>query len=492
MINRVIYFLVIILCLACQKEEDENIPVTDITDIEFIATVEPHGNNNSPLTAIINTTALAEHSLEIIIKGKFGNNLSYKDRNVSKSHEIPLIGLYPAYNNIIFVCAFDRDNKEIARVELEYQTDSIMVDIPEIEVIHYDSSALNGRLTFIEYRMGLYDIPFVFDEYGDVRWYLKYPDQSLIRPTVVKNTRDFYCGDLGYNVMHKFDWTGNVETFTLPDGYFMLHHEVYRYSDHLFFPSDKDFILECDEKGNKIKEWNLYEIVKSYLPVNQQLVVEGKDWLHINSVYYQQEDHSLVVSARQSLGVFKIDYNSGNIRWILNDTSLSWYSYPKLKDLALQAIEGCELPLGQHSPVPLSGNRILMFDNGYDGYERLNDEDGLTDGGKGYSRLVVYNISENTMTVSQDFQYGREQGKDLFSMYAGNAGFDQATSSYYALFGTITFTDTLALGRVIEVGTDGYLLFDARLTALDTRQFFSRGEKIDLDMIINGISNPDY
>jgi len=478
----------LILCLACQKEEPEDIKVIDV---EFNATVEPNENDISPLTAIISTAAAVEHSLEIIIEGKYGNNLNYKDNSLSTSHEIPLIGLYPDHNNIIYVKAFDRNNIEIAEVQLEVQTDSVEVDIPEIEVILYESEALLSRLTYIEYRMGLYNVPFVFDEYGEVRWYLKYPDQSLIRPSIVKNASNFYCGDIGYNVMHKIDWTGNVETFDLPEGFFMLHHDVYRYNDHLVFPSDHDFILEFDEKGNKTNEWNLYDIVLSYMPVDQQLVKEGEDWLHINSVYYQEEDHSLVVSARHSLGVFKIDYNSGNIRWILNDTALSWYGYPKLRDLALQPSEGCDLPLGQHSPVPLPGNRILMLDNGYDGYERLNNEDGLINGGKGYSRLVVYKINESTMTVGQDFQYGKEQGAALFSKYAGNAGFDQLTGSYSALFGTITFSDSLTVGRVIEVGTDGSLLFDAKLTALEKRQFFSRGEKINLDMVINNSSFPD-
>lgn len=486
MTKRIIYILIFIICLACQKEEPVNIPVTDLTDIDFNATINQQGNDISPLTAILNTTAKVEHSLEIIIKGKYSNDLNYRDVSMSFSHKTPLIGLYPDHNNMIFVHAFDRNNKEIAASELELQTDSVMVDIPEIEVIHYESGAFNGRLTFIEYRLGLKNVPFVFDEYGDVRWYLKYPEQALIRPTVLKNSPDFYCGDVAYHVMYKYDWTGNVETFELPDGFKRLHHDVYRYNDHLIFPADFDFILECDENGNKIKEWNLNEIVKSYLPGGQQLVKDGKDWIHINSVYYQEEDHSLVVSARHSLGVFKIDYNSGNIRWILNDTSLSWYSYPRLKDLALQPSEGCDLPLGQHSPVPLPGDRILMLDNGYDGYERLNNEDGLTDGGKGYSRLVIYKINENTMTVSQDFQYGREQGKTLFSQYAGNAGFDQLSGSYYGLFGTIITPDSAARGRVIEVDMTGNLLFDARLTTLE-RQFFGRGEKINLDMVINEI-----
>jgi arylsulfate sulfotransferase len=483
--NLYLYILFLILNAACQQE-DMTIPINDVTDVEFHANIKENGNPNSPLTALIITFGKVEHSVEISIKGKFDNDLSYKDNTLSRSHEIPLIGLYPAYNNIIYIRALDANDKLLAAKELSLQTDPADVDLPEIEIIHYEPGVLAGRLTFVEYRLGFTNVPFVFDEYGDVRWYLKYPDQSLIRPTLVKNTRNFYCGDFGYHVMYKYDWLGNGDTIPLPDGFKMLHHEVYRYNSHLFFPADKDYILECDENGNKINEWNLGEIVKRYLPGNQQLVIDDKDWLHVNSVYYQEVDQSLVVSARQSLGVIKLDYHSGNIRWILNDTSASWYNYPKLKDLALQPSMGCDLPLGQHSPVPLPGNRILMLDNGYDGYERLNNEDGLTDGGKGYSRLVVYKIDEATMTVSQEFQYGQEHGATLYSRFAGNAGYDPAIDSYFGLFGKVQAEEgDNTIGRVMEVDAEGNLLFDAKLTSMDPGEMFFRSEKINLDQVIN-------
>jgi len=479
-----IYIIVPFFFLTCQKEENPDIDLKDITDTTFIATIKPHGNDNSPLTAIITTTGKEPHTLEIRILGKYDNDLTYIDKNLSRSHTVPLIGLYPDFDNTIFVKAVNSNNQTISTKRFQVKTDPVNVQIPNIEILAYDHEFLPGRLTFIEYRLGFTNVPFVFDEYGDVRWYLKYPDQSLIRPTLVKNKRYFYCGDFGYSVMYKFDWFGNIDTIDLPEGYNMLHHEVNRNNGHLFFPSDNHYILETDENGKKIKEWNLEEIVKRYLPANQQMVIEDKDWLHVNSVYYQEEDQSLVVSARQSLGVFKLDYSSGNILWILNDTSALWYSYPKLKNLALMPLEGCDLPIGQHSPVPLSGNRILMLDNGYDGYERINSEGGLTDGGKGYSRLVVYEINENNMTVSQDFEYGREQGEILYSKYAGNAGYDDIIGSYYGLFGDIK-PGSKAEGRVIEVDSDGILLFEARLTAGDSKQLFSRGEKIDLDLVIN-------
>jgi arylsulfate sulfotransferase len=472
--------------LSCDSEPDSDIPVRDVVDTDFQVTINDHGNVHSPLSAVITSLSKHEHRLEITIRGKYENDLLYTHDTLTKTHSVPLIGLYPGFNNTIDVKAYNASHQQIAARSLEFQTDSLDLELPGIEILHREESHPGSRLTFVEYRKGITNLPFIFDEYGEVRWYLKYENQSLIRPSIIKNSSHFYCGDFGNNVFYQFDWLGNKNTHTLPDGFKMLHHDVYRHRGHLFFPSDQYSILECDEQGKLIKSWNVDKIVRNYLPENQSLASEGKDWLHINSVHYQEDDASLLVSARNSLGVFKLDYITGDIRWILNDTAMLWYSYPGLKELALIPHEGCELPIGQHSPVLLPDGDILMLDNGYDGYERLKDEDGLIAGGKAYSRLVIYQVDPEKLTVSQVFEFGREYGKDLYSRFAGNAGFDPETGSCYGLFGKIVKTEQgLVEGRVIEAAKDGELLFDARLTGKNSEELFYRSEKINLNEIIN-------
>jgi arylsulfate sulfotransferase len=480
------YLLIIPFLTGCQLEELGDIVIKDVTDTEFEVSILQHGNEISPLTATITSYAKEEHTLKIIILGKYENELSYGDQSLSRSHNVPLIGLYPSYNNHIIVKAFDGSGREIASKHLELKTDSLNVTIPDIQINTHNEGRLGSRLTYIEYRAGTNTVPFIFDEYGEVRWYLKFPEQSLIRPAIVNNRFDFFCGDFGYPVIYHFDWLGKGDTVDLPTGYYMMHHDAHRHKNHLFYPADNEFILECDEVGNKIKEWNLKKIVMRYLPGGQELVIEGEDWLHVNSVFYDEIDETILISARQSLGVFKIDYHTGDIQWILNDTSFNWFTYPQLADRALRPLEGCELPMGQHSPVPLSGNRLLMLDNGYNGYETTGSGNGKVRGGKDYSRLVVYEINEENRTVHQTFQYGTEMEKSLYSKFAGNAGYDPETETYYGLFGTIDMDNQSSYqGRVIEVDESGSVLFDAQLTALKPGELFFRGEKIHLESLIN-------
>jgi arylsulfate sulfotransferase len=493
MSSRLIYLLIIPFLAGCQPEELGNVVIGDVTDTDFEVNIHPNENELSPLTAGITSYSKKEHTLNITIRGKYENDLSYATQLLSRSHELPLIGLYPSHNNIIIVKALDNEGRLIASEQLEWQTDSLGITLPDIRINTHDGLYPGSRLTFIEYRTGTKTLPLIFDEYGDLRWYLNFPEQSLIRPVIFNNSFDFFCGDFGYPQMYRLDCLGNGDTIPLPEGYQMMHHNVHRHNQHLFFPADKEYILETDETGRKIKDWNLNEILKRYLPGEQDLVIDGEDWLHVNSVFYDETDEALLISARQSLGVFKIDYHTGDIQWILNDTTFNWFNYPQLAELALKPADDCTLPMGQHSPVPLSGNRLLMLDNGYNGYERVENSNNKVRGGRGYSSLVVYEIFEEDRTVLQTFQYGSEMKNSLYSKFAGNAGYDPVSGTYYGLFGTID-TDNQGVyhGRVIETDLEGNVLFDAELTALNPGELFFRTEKINLGRLINDfIPGPD-
>lgn len=472
--------LLLILLSSCNHDYNNNIIEIPDTNIEFNARIKDHGNSTSPLTAIVLTYWDQNHSVEIIIKGKNNNDIRCKNNKLAKSHEIPLLGLYSNHNNTIYVKAYNTENKLVHTKVLNYQTDTLAVNFPEIKIQYLNKEKLGGRFTFVEFINGIYDLPFIFDEYGEIRWYLNFPEEKQVRPVIVRNHPDFYAGDYGDNQYFKYDWLGNEETLSLPEGYKMLHHDVYRHNKSIYFPADNNYILQCDDKGNRIKTWNLVDIVRRYLPDSETLVKEDKDWIHVNAVTYIPEENAILVSARQTLGIFKMDYNSGDIKWILNDTTLQWYKYPKLKNLGLIPQNGCEMPIGQHSPIILPNKNILVKDNGFNGYER-NENENLIES-KEYSRLVEYKIDETNKTVEQVFEYGRENGTNMFSKFGGSAGYDKNTNSFWALFGYIkSGNDQITTGRLVELDNDGNLLFDVKLRASNAYQYFFRSEKIFFD-----------
>jgi len=236
-----------------------------------------------------------------------------------------------------------------------------------------------------------------------------------------------------------------------------------------------------------LKSWDINKIVKKFLPFNQTLVYPYNDWLHINSIIPSDDLKSLIISSRQNIGLMKIDYESGDINWILGDTGRTWYDYPELRNLALLAENNSEYPLGQHSPLLTENQELLLLDNGFEGYG--NSRAGMVNGGRGYIRIARYSVDERNRTFKQVMEYGKERGIELYSRLGGNVSIDPQTGNYTALFGMITGTDPgvpeNTMGRIVEISADGNLLFEAKLVASDPSQIFYRAEKLNIENLIN-------
>jgi arylsulfate sulfotransferase len=209
--QRSIYLGLLLLCMACKPDLEE--PYIPRTVSGFSSRLMPHGNSSSPLTATIITTGAEAHFVELRVKGKRDNDLVYRDERLQKSHSVPLIGLYPGFENTVFVRILDAEGKLLDSFEHLVPTDSLDVRIPEISILHPGIIPAERKLIFIEFRTGIASVPFIFDEYGEVRWYLKFPDYSLVRPIMAENRMDFYCGDYGKKCMYWFDWLGNAPYF---------------------------------------------------------------------------------------------------------------------------------------------------------------------------------------------------------------------------------------------------------------------------------------
>ena len=232
----------------------------------------------------------------------------------------------------------------------------------------------------------------------------------------------------------------------------------------------RDTIVEVDKNGNVVDDWRLYEILDPYrndviLSLDQgavclnidaskagQTISEeelakldssdafgdiagtgtGRNWAHVNSVDYDPNDDSIVISSRHQSAMIKIGRDK-KVKWIAG-AHKGWSD--KFKDKLLQ-------------PVDSKGNKIVCED-GYSkcpGY--LNEKGGFDwtwtqhtafiidsktnkdilylaafDNGDGrgleqpalssmkYSRTVVYKIDQKNMTIEQVWEYGKERGGD--------------------------------------------------------------------------------
>ena len=192
------------------------------------------------------------------------------------------------------------------------------------------------------------------------------------------------------------------------------------------------------ETGEVLFEWHSFEHVgldETYGKPGEDEDYPGLDYFHINSIDVDH-DNNLLISARKTSAVYKIDRESGEIIWRLggkrSDFEMgpgAWFAF-------------------QHDARRQPDGTISIFDNGStifrNGLARVVEE----------SRGIVLELDEQKMTASLVREYTHPDKK-----YADAAGNLQILPNGNAFVG---WGRALA---VSEFSKDGNLLFDAKLPA---------------------------
>jgi hypothetical protein len=195
-------------------------------------------------------------------------------------------------------------------------------------------------------------------------------------------------------------------------------------------------VQELDiETGKVLFEWHSIEHVgldESYATVSQD-GRPGLDYFHANSIEVDH-DNNLLVSARQTFTVYKIDRNTGEIIWRLGG---------KKSDFEMG--EGTRFAF-QHDARRQRDGTITIFDNGttifHDTVPEAVEE----------SRAIVLELDEEQMSATLVREYTHPD-----KQYADAAGNMQLLPNSNVFIGW---------GRALvfsEFSKDGELLFDARL-----------------------------
>ena len=386
----------------------------------------------SPQTALIMFNTTKKEKVTVTIKGKHNDDLTVNFES-SKEHILPIYGLYGKYTNKVILTTESGEKKEI-----DIKIDDF-APTENAEVLENKIENSNGEFYFGTSSLGTGNI--ALDNYGEIRWWLNIGYTKGM--TMLQNGHILLSNaDNGPDLTStsgvvELDMLGYVhKNYEIEGGY---HHDGYELENgNLIILTSKrgggslaDYVVEVDRNtGKVVKDWSLKDIA---LKVDPDLLEPGEiTWGWINSVFYDKNTDSLILSLRNQNSVVAIDYQTGNIKWILGEEKY-WSS--KFKDYLIKGIgDDFIYPQGQHSVNILSDGRLSIFNNGYNAYKEETVSCKSLKSNASYA--MVYSLDLNNKTAKVDWKFG---GKEYFS-YALSS-FTYSTNGHRVFNSGWHFTD---------------------------------------------------
>lgn len=398
--------------------------------------LNPYGN--SPLTALILFETEQELDVKVTITGK--DKLTTYTHTFSKAqeHYLPIYGLYADSNNkIIIECG---NNKK----EIYIQTEKLPENMILPTSIKANKSKLTNDLYFYTPSSSGYTV--AYDVNGDIRWYLTnyalWKIDRLQNGHLLVSTERLINNPYYMTGLYEIDLLGKIYTeFSLEGGY---HHDYYEMENgNLLVASDdfnnedgtvEDYIVELDRTtGKVIKTFDLKKVLN--MEDGQSENYTSYDWFHNNSVWYDKKTDSITLSGRHQDAVINISYQTGELNWIIGD-STNWSSEYQ-KYFFTPVGDNFEWQWSQHAAMITPEGYVFLFDNGNN---KSKNKDEYVDASNSYSRGVMYKIDTENMTIEQVFEYGKEKGSSFYSPYISDV--DYLDKNHYIIHsGGIVYVD---------------------------------------------------
>lgn len=404
--------------------------------------VNPYGT--SPLTAlmIFKTDQVAKVTYTVV--GKTDNtSITNTVKGYKTTHQVPIVGLYANYSNQVQVTLTYKDGTTEQKT-FTIKTGKLPKNLRQTKITVSKSNKSkmqigNNELTYINKTS---EEPFAVDADGNIRWYSTlYSRHTFVQLSnghlLIQNRTNGNKGS--YNVLSETDYLGRIYRryrfsdklgkSSLEQYITAVHHDALELPNHNLLVTisggDKyaeDVIAEIDYKtGKTVKVIDFKKLLPSsmYRNYSSTTTKGGKiDWLHMNSLYYDQKTGNLLVSARNQDITMSINYKSGKINWIYSGKKKS--SWPKkYRSKLLIPAKGTTITGGQHDLTLLSSKngklKVLLYDNNID----VTNGNAKTSGK--YSQAVQYTIDTKKKTIKQTWSYGKSLGKDNFTRVIGSA-----------------------------------------------------------------------
>lgn len=362
----------------------------------------------SPQTALIIFKTNKNEKITLTLKGKHNDDL-ITTFEASKDHYIPVYGLYGDYENTLII-ETESGKKNTIKIKIEDKADT-----GSVKVLENNITNSNGEFYFATSSLGMGAM--AYDNYGEVRWWLDMgysKGMTMLQngnillssanegPDVTSTSGVVEVDMLGF-VHNEYEIDGGYHH----DGFELENGNLIILTSNLKSNTIADYIIEINRKtGKVVKDWNLKEIVEKIDP--NLISDEEITWGWINSVSYDKNTNSLILSVRNQNSVVSLDYDKKTINWILGQEKYWSSSFRKylIKGIGNDFI----YPAGQHSVNITDEGYLSIFNNGYDSYkEQAVSCKSLKDN---ESYAMLYNIDTEKMEAKVVWKFG---GQEYFS-----------------------------------------------------------------------------
>ncbi len=507
---RVSRFLVLLfvglLVFSC-SDDDTSPPETGgpLIESELLESlnVDLNPSGYAPLTAILSMETNESVSVEISVLGQNGNasTITRRFEGTGTSFNLEILGLYANYENQVEINLIDSSGNVLENQMISVQTAPLIAEMPQI-TIDVPSNSEAPVFNFVNY-FGFVDQnrfrpqrAFIFDQFGDIRWYLDFSTHPVLNDLFYDNgmTRlqngNLLFGDGLTNSIYEIDMLGRIADSWSLQGNGFHHHVIEKPNGNLLVTINdaskstvEDVIVEIDRSsGAFVNTWDLNNSLdNSRRAWPTDLADLEFDWFHANSIEYSSVDDEIIVSGRTQ-GIVKLNAQN-EVSYILaphrewntsgDGTELSQFLLTPLdanddEITDVNVLDGSEnhpdfeWSWYQHSPILMPNGNLMVFDNG--------DNRNYTNFGP-YSRAVEYEIDEEGKTIKQVWSYGKERGEETYARIVSKV-------SYVADNNSVLFTPGSAVnggvpsGKVVEVDYNSKnVIFEA--TIVPPNAFFN-------------------
>lgn len=376
----------------------------------------------APLTALIMFHSDKAVACKITIKGKDKDGDFSAEFPSTCDHILPVYGLYAAHKNIVEVTL--TSGKTYSYV-IETPAAPEKVKIPTS--IYCEKNYLKNELMFLSTTSEAYFAG--YDYAGDCRWYctlnLVFAFKRFKNGHIFVGTERLIDYPYRTTGLYEMSLLGKIYAeYRIPGGYHHDHMElpngdIVILTQNLQRGTVEDMCVLIDRTSGEIKKtWDYTKILPSGVGSFSKNA-DGHDWCHNNAVWYDEKTDSLTLSGRNLDALFNIDFQTGNLNWILGDPE-QWPKELTDKYFFTPIGDNFEWFYGQHSCMILPDGDVMLLDNGC---WRSKKNLASYPGGIRYSRGVRYHLNLKDKTVKQVWQRGKELGEKYFAPNVSNVDY---------------------------------------------------------------------